>query len=86
MISVPCMDILLTQNKEYISKLSDGGIRVGLEAGSRGIWDRIIGRDALFIGVENFGKSGNHKDLFEYFGLIPEKCCKKILRILADNK
>jgi transketolase len=43
--------------------------RVAVEAASPLGWDKWIGPDGAFIGMETFGESGPYKEVFEHFGI-----------------
>ena len=47
--------------------------RVACEAGSPFGWDRWIGEDGAFLGMETFGESGPYKDVYEHFGITAER-------------
>ena len=32
-------------------------------------WDRFIGTDGIFIGMNSFGASGPYEELYEHFGI-----------------
>jgi transketolase len=58
-------------------------VNVGIEAGIRQGWDAIIGSDGLFIGMTGFGASGPYKDLYQRFGITPEKVAEAALARLS---
>lgn len=79
-VSVPCMDLALEQGAGTIEKLGGGAeILVAVEAGIAQGWHRFIGSDGLFIGVETFGASAPYEQLYDHFGLTPEKIAERIL-------
>jgi len=47
-------------------------VNVAIEAAVRLGWDRIIGRDGIFIGMTGFGASAPYKQLYEKFGITAE--------------
>lgn len=72
-VSVPCMDLFWEQDGEYIQSLiCNKSIKVGVEAGIRQSWDRMIGGHSTFIGMDSFGASAPAKDLFKHFGITTE--------------
>jgi len=72
-VSVPCMDIFLEQDKAYRdSLLANDSIKVGIEAAIRMGWDSIIGQDGIFIGMTSFGDSAPAGTLFKHFGITAE--------------
>lgn len=69
-VSVPCMDLFWEQDGEYIQSLiCNDSIKVGVEAGVRQSWDRLIGSHGIFIGMDSFGASAPAEILFEHFGI-----------------
>jgi transketolase len=42
---------------------------VAVEAAVRLGWDRWIGEDGIFLGMETFGESGPAKAVYEHFGI-----------------
>ena len=82
-VSAPCLDLFWEQDSEYIQSLiCNNSIKVGVEAGIRQSWDRIIGGHGIFIGMDGFGASAPASDLFKHFGIttdaIVEAVTKKI--------
>lgn len=84
-ISVPCFEDFYEQNKDYQDKLLNlGKLKVALEAGSRMSWDRVIGNDGMFFGVNNrFGISGKGNEIFEYLNLTAPYISNRIIKKLT---
>ena len=73
-VSVPCLDLFLEQDKSYQDFLLQGKVVV-LEA-SRGLeWGAFADE---MIGIDRFGASGKGEELFAYFGLSVENVVKII--------
>jgi len=69
-VSVPCLDILMEQDKDYVRSLIGENLpKIAIEAGIQQGWDKLIGADGGFIGMSGFGASGPGASLFEYFGI-----------------
>jgi transketolase len=83
-VSVPCMELFWEQPQAYRRAiLGEEKIRIGIEAAVRQGWDRFIGLDGIFIGMESFGASAPYQDLYRHFAITPEavtKAVKKRLR------
>jgi transketolase len=58
-------------------------VKVAVEAAVRQGWDAIIGPDGGFVGMSTFGASGPFKDLYQHFGITPEKVAEAALSKLA---
>ena len=69
-VSVPSMELFEAQSEDYKKKiLGKEKIRMAIEAGIRQSWDRFIGNDGIFIGMNSFGASAPAEVLFEKFGI-----------------
>ncbi|MEM7767560.1 MAG: transketolase [Pseudomonadota bacterium] len=72
-VSMPCMDLFEAQDAAYRTDVLGGDLpKVAVEAGVRFGWDRWIGADGGFVGMESFGASAPYKALFEHFGITAE--------------
>ena len=80
-VSVPCFDLLMEQNKEYVEKIIDPKTKVYAVEAARAL-EYYKYADVVF-GMETFGASGPANDLFEEFGFTIEKLKAKIV---ADFK
>ena len=69
-VSVPCMELFARQDAAYRKALiGNAPVRIAIEAGIRQGWDRFIGEDGIFIGMDGFGASGPYKELYAHFGI-----------------
>jgi transketolase len=70
LVSVPCLDLILGQDKAYQNQLT-GNARsvVVVEAGLDMGWASFIGRDYAFVGMAGFGASAPAPDLYTHFGI-----------------
>ncbi|MFN7038540.1 MAG: transketolase [Alphaproteobacteria bacterium] len=79
-ISMPCTELFDKQDKEYKSYLlGNDSIKVGIEAASSFGWERYIGQEGLFFGIDSFGACGSAQELYKYFNITPENISSKIL-------
>ncbi|MCB9965533.1 MAG: transketolase [Rhodospirillales bacterium] len=82
-VSVPCMDLFWEQDGEYIQSLiCNKSLKVGIEAGIRQGWDRLIGAHNPFIGMHSFGESAPAEDLFKYFGITTDAIVETVKKAL----
>jgi len=74
-VSMPCMDTFEHADESYRDEVLPPSCRarVGVEAASPMGWYRWLGADGAFIGMETFGESGPYKDVYEHFGITPER-------------
>ena len=69
-VSMPCMELFEAQDAAYQSRTLGGELpKVAVEAGVRFGWDRWIGHDGGFVGMDSFGASAPYKDLYNKFGI-----------------
>jgi transketolase len=71
-VSLPCWELFAAQDESYRAQVLGGAPRVGIEAAGDFGWDRWLGPDGMFIGMNGFGASGNYEDLYRHFGLTAE--------------
>ncbi len=72
-VSVPCMDLFLEQDKAYQDSLCGGSEKkIAVEAAIRQGWDALIGRDGIFVGMKSFGDSAPAGTLYKHFGITAE--------------
>ncbi len=73
-VSLPCWELFDDQPEEYRRQvLAPKTVRVAVEAAIDQGWHKYIGENGVFVGMNGFGKSGPYKQLFEHFGITPEK-------------
>lgn len=79
-VSVPCYDLLIMQDDDYIKDLFAGTKVLAIEA-SRGLeWYRFA--DDV-INMESFGSSGRGDELFEHYGFTSQNIVKRVKALLA---
>ena len=72
-VSMPCCELFDEQDADYrASVLGDGRVRIAIEAGCRHGWDRYIGPEGVFIGMDGFGASAPAAALYQHFGITAE--------------
>jgi transketolase len=78
-VSMVCWSLFEEQDKSYQDHLlNNNSIKVGVEAAIRLGWDRYIGRDGIFIGMDGFGASAPIADLYQYFGITVDRIIQEI--------
>jgi transketolase len=69
-VSVPCWELFDAQPADYRAQvIGETEVRVAVEAGVRMGWERFIGANGIFVGMEGFGASAPDKALYEHFGI-----------------
>jgi transketolase len=74
-VSMPCMDTFTNTDEAYRERVLPAACRarVAVEAASPMGWDKWIGEEGAFIGMETFGESGPYKDVYEHFGITSQR-------------
>ena len=74
-VSMPCMDTFTGTDETYREQVLPSACRarIAVEAASPMGWDKWIGADGAFVGMESFGESGPAKDVYEHFGITAER-------------
>ena len=69
-VSVPCFELFARQSPEYrAAVIGSAPVRIAIEAGIGQGWERFIGGDGVFIGMDSFGASGPYQELYAHFGI-----------------
>ncbi len=74
-VSMPCMDTFTKADAAYREQVLPSACRarIAVEAASPLGWDKWIGEQGAFVGMETFGESGPAKDVYEHFGITAER-------------
>jgi transketolase len=71
-VSVPCWELFAAQPADYRKQvIGETAVRVAVEAAGPMGWERFIGEDGVFIGMQGFGASAPAEQLYEHFGITP---------------
>jgi transketolase len=57
---------------------------VAVEAGAPDLWCKYVGRTGAVVGIDRFGESAPAGELFQLFGLTPERVAKSVRALLVD--
>jgi transketolase len=73
-VSMPCMDTFTKADEAYRESVLPARCRarVAVEAASPLGWDKWIGEEGAFVGMETFGESGPAKDVYAHFNITAE--------------
>ena len=74
-VSMPCMDTFTHADEAYREQVLPAACRarIAVEALSPLGWDKWIGEDGVFVGMETFGESGPAKEVYEHFGITADR-------------
>jgi transketolase len=70
-VSVPSFELFNEQPAEYRDDVLPPGVaaRVAVEAGIRQCWDKYLGREGAFVGLDAFGASAPYEKVYQHRGL-----------------
>ncbi|MFN3856712.1 MAG: transketolase [Caulobacter sp.] len=72
-VSTPCWELFEKQTPAYRAKvIGKAPVRVAVEAAVRFGWERFIGEDGVFVGMNGFGASAPFERLYKEFGITAE--------------
>ncbi len=78
-ISIPCWELFAAQSQSYRDEvLGPDSLKVGIEAALPFGWERWIGSDGAFVGMQSFGASAPAGDLFAHFKITPEAVVENV--------
>lgn len=83
-VSFPCWELFNVQSEAYKKEiLPDTVKKVVVEAGTRMGWERYSGDKALFITVDEFGRSAPEAALADYFGFTPSEIAERVKKFIG---
>ncbi|PHS24758.1 MAG: transketolase [Robiginitomaculum sp.] len=68
-VSMPCFELFAAQGPAYRAKVLGRAPRIGIEAAVEQGWERWLGENGIFIGMDGFGASAPAPDLYKHFGI-----------------
>ena len=84
-VSMPCLDIFLDQDKEYQNKIINPEKPVlVVECAHPNSWYRILNRNDKVIGIETFGESAPGSELLNHFGFNTDNVIKPAKSLIND--
>lgn len=85
-ISVPSWELFAAQPADYrAATLGRGTLRVAVEAGVSLGWEKFIGEDGIFVGMNSFGESAPAKELYVHFGITPKAVAARVIEQLNNR-
>jgi transketolase len=82
-VSLPCWELFAQQDESYRAEVLGTALRVGVEAAVEFGWERWLGPDGIFIGMQGFGASAPFEKLYEAFGITPEAIAAAVRKQVA---
>ena len=88
LVSFPSWELFSQQSQSYQSQVLPGNVRsrLAVEAGVSQGWERWLGSEGVFIGMDGFGCSGPYQQVYTHFGITVERIveeAKKVLKATA---
>ena len=81
LVSMPCWELFDAQPASYRQQvLGKDTLKVAVEAASGFGWERYIGTDGIFIGMNGFGASAPAPELYKHFGITAENIVESVGR------
>jgi len=78
-VSVPCFELFEEQDDKYKQSLiCNDSVKVAVEAACKQGWERFIGFDGAFIGMNSFGDSAPADELYKHFGITTDNIIKAV--------
>ncbi|HXQ11509.1 MAG TPA: transketolase [Caulobacteraceae bacterium] len=72
-VSTPCWELFDQQDLSYrLETIGASPVRIAVEAGVRQGWERFVGEDGGFIGMDRFGASAPYDRLYREFNITAE--------------
>lgn len=80
-ISIPSFSIFKEQDLIYQqSIIGDNNIlKIAIEAGIKQGWEKFIGNNGIFIGMDSFGASAKAEDLYQNFKITSDEVVRQVL-------
>ncbi|MFP3944356.1 MAG: transketolase [Alphaproteobacteria bacterium] len=86
-VSIPCWELFAEQDAVYRNEtLRPDTLRVGIEAASGFGWERWLGPDGIFIGMDGFGASAPYQDLYRNFGITAEAVVRAVRAAIGGRE
>ena len=84
-VSLPCWELFAQTDPAWRDGVLGGAPRIGIEAACGFGWDRWLGADGVFIGLDRFGASASAEVLYRAAGLTAEAVAATVRRRLAAD-
>ncbi|MBB2201362.1 transketolase-like TK C-terminal-containing protein [Gluconacetobacter tumulisoli] len=85
LVSLPCWELFSMQDAAYRDHVLGHAPRIGIEAASGFGWDRWLGPDGVFIGMEGFGETAPSSELYRRLGITAERIRDTARRLVHET-
>jgi transketolase len=84
-VSMPSTTVFDRQDLRYRDSVLPALLpTVAVEAGAPDLWRKYVGLTGAVVGIDRFGESAPAGELFQLFGLTPERVAKSVRALLVD--
>ncbi len=85
-VSMPCVERFNEQEAHYRREvLLPGSATVIVEAAVGQGWERFLGQNGTFVGMQGFGSSAPATKLYEHFGITAERVAEEAAKLVNQN-
>jgi transketolase len=78
-VSMPCTNVFDRQTEAYQDSVLPLRLpTVAIEAAHPDFWRKYVGRTGVVVGIASFGESAPAPQLYEHFGITPERVCEAV--------
>ena len=84
-VSMPCWEKFEQQDERYQKATLGEAPRIAIEAAVRMGWDRWIGPNGAFIGMNSFGASAPADELYKHFGITVDNIVETALKLIKKQ-
>lgn len=81
-VSMPCWETFERQTPDYRAEILGSAPRIAVEAAARLGWDRWVGENGVFIGMNGFGASAPAPDLYKHFNITADAVVEAAKRLI----
>ena len=86
-VSMPATQVFDRQEAAYRAAVLPPGVpTVAVEAGVSDGWWRYVGARGSVLGINEFGRSAPARELFQYYGLVPENVVRIAHEVLGNSQ
>jgi transketolase len=84
-VSLPSFELFDEQPASYRNEVMPPAVtkRIGIEAGVRQCWDKYLGMDGAFVGLDTYGASAPYQEIYEHRGITADAIVAKAREILG---
>ncbi|MEL7496240.1 MAG: transketolase [Planctomycetota bacterium] len=87
-VSMPCWRLFDEQSDEYRESVLPAAVtnRIAVEAGIKMGWEKYLGAEGAFVGMNSFGASAPAEELFEHFGITADAVVAKAKTMIGSSR